>query len=159
MILSFRPHFDAWPRFTRVCAPALQMADLLGILLLANVAYFVCMSTAHFCSIKVPVLFVYYDVPFHAYQDKIISFCVAVYATFFYATYKHRVIVPYAIAAGAITTLGLCAVNLSDDLAAVLQGRSTFWYWAQTAMIGSLVLLVAALYAASAPAAKAAKTK
>jgi hypothetical protein len=46
---------------------------------LIGVAYFCCMAVAHFFSIKVPVLFVYYNTPFHAYQDKIISFAVCAY--------------------------------------------------------------------------------
>ena len=50
--------------------------DLLHFALLAGVAYFCAMAVAHFFGIKWPLLFVYYDVPFHAYQDKIISFAV-----------------------------------------------------------------------------------
>lgn len=36
---------------------------------LAGVVYFSCMAFAHFFGIKVPVLFVYYDTPYYAYQD------------------------------------------------------------------------------------------
>ena len=42
--------------------------------LLACTAYFLAMSTAHFIGFKVPVLFVYWDVPSNHYQDMIISF-------------------------------------------------------------------------------------
>jgi hypothetical protein len=51
---------------------------------LAGVAYFCCMAFAHFFGVKVPVLFVYYDTPFYAYQDKIISFAVCAYIALFY---------------------------------------------------------------------------
>ena len=40
--------------------------------LLACTAYFLAMSTAHFIGFKVPVLFVYWDVPSNHYQDMII---------------------------------------------------------------------------------------
>ncbi len=51
--------------------------------LLAGVAYFCCMALAHFFGLKWPLLFVYYDTPFFAYQDKIISFAVTAYIGLF----------------------------------------------------------------------------
>jgi hypothetical protein len=48
---------------------------LLKLALLAGVGYFCAMAAAHWASFKVPVLFIYFDVPFYEYQDKIISFC------------------------------------------------------------------------------------
>ena len=59
--------------------------------LLACTAYFLAMSTAHFIGFKVPVLFVYWDVPSNHYQDMIISFCAFTYATLSFAAYRHRV--------------------------------------------------------------------
>jgi hypothetical protein len=99
---------------------------LLSLALNANVLYFVAMSVAHWVGFKVPVLFIYYDTPFHAYQDKIIAFCAATYALFFFAATRHRAVVPFAIASLALTTAGLSAINSSDDLRAVLPaGAST----------------------------------
>jgi hypothetical protein len=115
--------------------------------LLAGVAYFCCMAVAHFFSIKVPVLFVYYDTPFYAYQDKIISFAVCAYIALFHSASRHRVVVPSAIAILALTVLGLSAVNLSDALASVLsEGQSTLPYWLQTAAIGLYVITLLVLY-------------
>jgi hypothetical protein len=51
--------------------------------LLAGSVYFSCMALAHYLGEKAPLLFVYYDVPSHHYQDLIISFCAAGYAAFF----------------------------------------------------------------------------
>jgi len=53
--------------------------QILRILLFAGIAYFCCMSLAHFFGFKVPILFIYYDTPYYAYQDKIISFAVVAY--------------------------------------------------------------------------------
>ncbi len=113
-------------------------------LLLAGVAYFCCMAVAHFFGIKVPVLFIYFDTPFYAYQDKIISFAVCAYIALFYSASKHRDVALNAIFVLAITVVGLSTVNLSDALASVLhEDQSTFAYWLQTmAITGYLLLLV-----------------
>ena len=113
---------------------------------LAGVAYFCCMAIAHFFGIKVPILFIYYDTPFYAYQDKIISFAVFAYIALFHSASRNRETALYAIIVLAVTVAGLCAVNVSDDLAAVLaEGQSTLPYWLQTGAImfylGILLLL------------------
>jgi hypothetical protein len=123
---------------------------LLSIALYANVGYFAAMSAAHWAGVKVPVLFIYYDTPFHAYQDKIIAFCAGTFAILNLAAARHRVVVPYAVASFALTTAGLSAINASGDLRKVLpEGASTGAYWLQTGMIGALTGTLALLYSAS----------
>jgi len=88
------------------------------------------MAVAHFFSIKLPVFFVYYDVPFYAYQDQIISFSVCAYIALFYSASQFRPVALNAIIVLAVTVLGLSYVNISDDLASALQaGQSTLVYW------------------------------
>jgi hypothetical protein len=106
------------------------------------------MAVAHFFGLKYPLLFVYYDVPFHAYQDKIISFAVVAYSCLFANAALHRSAVPAALAALGVTVLGLSAVNASDALRMVLDGRSTLAYWMQTGLIAVYFVLLVALYAA-----------
>ena len=114
---------------------------------LAGAAYFCCMAIAHFFSLKVPVLFVYYDTPYYAYQDKIIAFAVCAYIALFYSASRYRPVALNAIVVLAITVLGLCAVNLSSALATVLQeGQSTAPYWLQTGAIGVYLLVLIVLY-------------
>ena len=120
----------------------------LRLALWAGVAYFCCMAAAHFFGLKVPVLFVYWDVPFHAYQDKIISFAVVAYVCLFANAAMHSSGVPAAIAALGVTVLGLSAVNLSDALAKVLDGRSTLAYWLQTGLIAVYFALLFGLHVA-----------
>jgi hypothetical protein len=122
---------------------------MLNASLWAGVAYFCCMAAAHFFGWKVPPLFVYYDVPFHAYQDKIISFAVVAYVCLFAAAARERSVVPAALLALAVTVLGLSAVNVSDALASVLDGRSTRAYWLQTGLIAGYLVLLGVLYARS----------
>ena len=121
---------------------------LLRLALWAGVAYFCCMAVAHFFGLKYPLLFVYYDVPFYAYQDKIISFAVVAYACLFANAAWHRSGVPAAIVALGVTVLGLSAVNVSDALGSVLDGRSTLAYWIQTGLISAYFALLLGLHAA-----------
>jgi hypothetical protein len=104
--------------------------------------YFICMATAHFFSFKYPILFIYWDTPFYAYQDKIISFCAAVYAIIFYEAFADvEHISGLAARSMLITVLGLSAVNVSQDLQAVLRpDQTTQWYWVQTALIACIGL-------------------
>ena len=114
---------------------------------LAGAAFFVCMAAAHFFGIKLPVLFVYFDTPFYAYQDKIISFAVCAYVGLFYAASRHRDVALVAIIVLAVTVMGLSTVTLSDVLVQVLQpDQSTLPYWLQTAAIALYLVLLLALY-------------
>ncbi len=114
---------------------------------LSGVAYFCCMAIAHYFSIKVPVLFVYYDTPFYAYQDKIISFAVCAYIALFYSASQHRSVALNAIIVLAITVLGLSSINTSNALATVLrEGQSTTPYWLQTAAIFSYLVALVFFY-------------
>jgi hypothetical protein len=114
----------------------------LRLLLLICVAFFLCMGIAHFFGIKVPVLFVYYDTPFYAYQDRIISFSLVSYACLFFAASRDRAIVPLALVALWVTVLGLSYVNQSAELAEVLETQVTTIYWLQTAAFAGLAVVL-----------------
>jgi hypothetical protein len=121
---------------------------------MAGVAYFCCMAVAHFWGLKYPLLFVYYDVPFYAYQDKIIAFAVVAYVCLFANAAMHRTGVPAAVVALGVTVLGLSAVNLSDALAEVLDGRSARAYWIQTALLAGYLVVLLGLYGVDTKAAQ-----
>lgn len=122
-------------------------SPLLKYGLLAGAAYFCCMAVAHYFGIKLPLLFIYYDTPFYAYQDKIISFAVVSYIALFYSAARHRVMVPATLIVLGVTILGLASVNMSDALASVLkEGQSTMPYWIQTALIAGYFILLLVLY-------------
>ena len=114
---------------------------------LAGVAYFCCIAVAHFFGIKVPILFIYYDTPFYAYQDKIISFAVCAYIALFYNASQHRSVALSAILVLGLTVLGLASVNVSEALASLLQpGQSTLPYWLQTLAIAVYLVVLLACY-------------
>lgn len=126
--------------------PAMN-STMLRVSLLAGAAYFCCMAVAHFFGIKQPLLFVYYDTPFYAYQDKIIAFAVVSYIALFYSAARHRAVVPAALFVLGVTALGLASVNVSEALAAVLdEGQSTAPYWIQTALIALYFVWLLFLY-------------
>jgi hypothetical protein len=62
------------------------------------------MSIAHFFGLKLPILFVYYDTPYYAYQDKIISFAVVAYICLFVSAARSRDVVPAALARISLAT-------------------------------------------------------
>ena len=122
-------------------------SPLLKYAFLAGVAYFCCMALAHFFGIKLPLLFVYYDTPYYAYQDRIIAFAVCAYIGLFYAAAQHRAVAPIAITVLGLTVLGLASVNLSESLAAVMDDtQSTLPYWAQTGLIAAYFIVLLALH-------------
>jgi len=122
-------------------------SPLLKYGLLAGMIYFCCMAIAHYFGIKLPLLFVYYDTPFYAYQDKIISFAVVSYIALFYSAAQHRTVVPAALIVLGITVLGLASINVSDALASVLNERqSTTPYWIQTGLIAAYFIVLLVLF-------------
>ena len=122
-------------------------SSLMRFGLLACVGYFICMSVAHFFGLKMPLLFVYYDTPFYAYQDKIIAFAITAYIGLFLAATKHRSVVPTALTVMGLTVLGLASVNLSDDLALVMtEQNNVMHYWAQTGLLGGMFLILVMIY-------------
>jgi len=127
--------------------PAFMNSPLLRYALLAGMAYFCCMAMAHYFGIKLPLLFVYYDTPFYAYQDKIISFAVVSYIALFYSAAQNREVVPAALIVLGVTVLGLASVNESDALASVLEeSQSTLSYWVQTGLIAAYFVVLLVLY-------------
>ena len=115
--------------------------------LLSGVAYFCCMALSHYSGIRLPLLFVYYDIPFYAYQDRIIAFAVVGYAALFYTAARHRVVVPAALFTLGVTVLGLASINLSEALTSLLaDGQTTTPYWIQTGLIAAYFLLLLVLY-------------
>ena len=122
-------------------------SKLLKFSLLFGCLYFVCMSVAHFFGIKVPILFVYFDTEYFAYQDKIISFAVTAYIALFYLASKDRKNVPAALIVLGITTLGLTSINLSPQLkVAMTSGQTLLPYWLETAFIASYLVVLTVLY-------------
>ena len=112
-----------------------------------GVLYFCCMAAAHYFGIKQPLLFVYYDTPFFAYQDKIISFAVVAYIALFYTAAQHKVAVPAALVVLLVTVAGLASINVSEALLSLLkEDQTTTPYWMQTGLIAVYLVWLTLLY-------------
>ncbi len=64
----------------------MKHVGILRYLLYAGAGYFSAVAIVHSLGAKVPGLFVYFNVPSYAYQDRIISFLALGWAAFFYGT-------------------------------------------------------------------------
>lgn len=66
----------------------LKQPQPLQLLLYAGALYFSGVAVVHALGVKIPGLFVYFNVPSHAYQDRIISFLAFGWSAFFFLTGK-----------------------------------------------------------------------
>ena len=65
-------------------SPMSRDATILRWSLMAGAVYFGCIALAHAVGLKIPGLFIYFNVPSHLYQDHIIAFLAFGWATLFY---------------------------------------------------------------------------
>jgi hypothetical protein len=88
-------------------------------LLLAGAVYFLGVSVSHMAGVKVPLLFVYFSVPSHAYQDRIISFLSFGWSVFLFTAaidpVKNRDLVKAVLIAGLAAVFGLHVINSVTD--------------------------------------------
>jgi hypothetical protein len=92
-------------------------------LLFAGAIYFLAISIVHMLEIKVPLLFVYYNVPSYGYQDRIISFLSFGWSVFLFTAsldpVKNRALVKAILIAGLAAILGLNVINSVTDFHAL----------------------------------------
>ncbi len=88
-------------------------------LLLAGAVYFLAIAVAHMLRIKLPFLFVYYDLPSYGYQDRIISFLSFGWSVFLFTAsldpVKNRDAVRAILIAGLGAVSGLHVINNVTD--------------------------------------------
>ncbi len=90
-------------------------------------------------ALKVPMLFVFYDVPSHAYQDQIISFLAFGWAAFLFAAFRDPVknsdLVVAILVAGAGAIASLTYIIASTDFHALDPQLRATPYWIETAAL------------------------
>lgn len=96
---------------------------MLKWLLLIGAVYFLAVAIAHMLGIKIPLLFVYFDVPSYGYQDRIISFLSFGWSVFLFMTsrdpVKNRGAVKAILIAGLGAIFGLTVINSVTDFRAL----------------------------------------
>jgi hypothetical protein len=91
---------------------------LVQITLFIGAGYFFLMAIAHTFELKVPGLFIYYNIPSCIYQNKLIAALLFGWAMFFFTAAKTMAppLIKTTIYAGALTIGMLFFINLSEEI-------------------------------------------
>ena len=133
--------------------PQPRQVTILKWSLAAGAIYFLLVAVAHRTGIKLPGLFIYFDVPSFAYQNLIISFLALGWACFFLlgAMLAGRgIVLPVGLhlIAGGVAVAALARINLTGELIALAAG-STRAYWIQTGVLGVYLIWLCVFYVLS----------
>lgn len=108
-------------------------AAILKRLLLAGAVYFLAIAIVHMFRIKIPLLFVYYDLPSYGYQDRIISFLSFGWSVFLFMAstdpMKNRDAVKAILIAGLASIFGLNVINSITDFQALSPDVRPAVFW------------------------------
>ena len=115
---------------------------ILKLLLLAGTIYFTAVGLVHFFDFKVPMLFIYYDIPSNAYQNRIIAVLCFAFAVFLFAGYRifpdNYKIMKYIVIAGLVALLGLYINNyISGEML-----RYNAIYWIEISLLALYLLFL-----------------
>jgi len=98
--------------------------------------YFFAVAAVHLLGLKVPGLYVYFDVPSHAYQDRIISFLCFGWSVFLFAAFLNPIknidLMKAILIAGAGAVVGLGVINITADFRGLGQNINVSTYWVET---------------------------
>ncbi|MFZ2853597.1 MAG: hypothetical protein WAZ34_05725 [Rhodocyclaceae bacterium] len=101
--------------------------------LLAGAAYFALVALAHTFGLKLPGLFIYFDLPSYAYQDQIIGFLCFGWSALFFAAAREpqaaRPLVAAVLVVGLAALVGLARINAGTDFASLTGAPQTGAYW------------------------------
>ena len=115
--------------------------------LLAGAIYFALVAIVHLIGYKVPVLFIYFNVPSYAYQDRIISFLAFGWAVFMYSAYlnpQNKELVRANLISGIGAIIGLSSINVFTDFKSLSAEINVLYFWMETA--GLIVYLLLLIY-------------
>ncbi len=98
-----------------------QKDERLKFLLHTGALYFLGVAVVHSLGVKVPGLFVYFNVPSYAYQDRIISFLAFGWSGLFYLTSRKldSDLIKYILVIGLIAILALLVNTLITNFEAL----------------------------------------
>jgi hypothetical protein len=87
--------------------------------LLSGAFYFFLVSVAHLSGLKIPGLYIYFDIPSYPYQDNIVAFLTLGWSIFFYTAFtdvlKNIALVKAILIAGAAAIIVLSIINIKTD--------------------------------------------
>ena len=119
---------------------------ILRWLLLAGAVYFLAIAIVHMLRIKIPFLFVYYDLPSYGYQDRIISFLSFGWSVFLFMAStdpeKNRDAVKAILVAGIAAILGLNVINRVTNFNALSPDVRTSDFRKETLVLSTYVAIL-----------------
>lgn len=122
----------------------------LRLALVVGALYFLGVAVAHFTSFKVPGLYVYFNVPSHAYQDRIIGALALGWAILLFTAYgnplRNLALVRGLVTAGACAVIALAAINATTDFEALAPTADVRIFWAEWAALLFYLLWLTAAY-------------
>jgi len=96
-----------------------KKSAILKLSLLSGAIYFFLVSTAHLSGLKIPGLYIYFDIPSYPYQDNIVAFLTLGWSIFFYTAFtdvvKNIALVKAILIAGAAAIIVLSIINIKTD--------------------------------------------
>ena len=111
--------------------------SILKYSLLAGALYFLAVAAVHMLGIKAPMLFVYFNVPSYAYQDRIISFLAFGWSVFLFTVFRDPVknvdLVKAILVAGSGAIISLSIINSKTDFQALSPDINVTIFWWETA--------------------------
>ena len=97
--------------------------QILRLLLFAGSLYFFLVATFHMIGIKIPPLFIYYNVPSYVYQDRIISFMAFGWSIFLFTAFlspiNNKMLIQAILVAGVGAIIGLEIINMYTDFESI----------------------------------------
>jgi len=96
-----------------------KKSSILKLSLLSGAVYFFLVSVAHLSGLKIPGLYIYFDIPSYPYQDNIVAFLALGWSIFFYTAFtdvlKNIALVKAILIAGAAAIIVLSIINFKTD--------------------------------------------
>lgn len=124
--------------------------NILKGLLFAGSLYFFLVSIAHLIGLKIPMLFIYYNVPSYVYQDKIISFLAFGWSIFIFTAFlypiKNKLLIRAILLAGAVAIIGLELINTYTDITSIANGINGNIFRLETLGLATYLTLLVIFY-------------
>ncbi len=118
---------------------------ILSWLLFAGAAYFLGIAIVHMIGVKIPFLFIYFNVPSYAYQDRIISFFAFGWSVFLYTAARkpsdQLPLLSGIITSGVVAIIALSIINSQTNFDELDPSINPWIFWLETGLL--LIYLLA----------------
>lgn len=113
--------------------------NIFKLSLLVGSFYFLFVSVAHLSGLKIPGLYIYFQIPSYTFQDNIVAFFSLGWSIFFYTaftdTIKNIALVKAILIAGAAAIIILCLINIKTNFQLLNNYVDIKIIWLETFML------------------------